>query len=218
VTRDPHFVLGQVVELELPAASMQVSAWTIQAIGSHVWFELHAPVRVTTGDPVRVVGAGNDGAVWCLDTEVVEVRDPGGEQIPLVKVIDNGQWVAVQRREYFRVPATLQVALFLTRSNIPGRACGELVAVTTVDLSGGGVQLETAYTLVIGDAFDLALELPARTIHVSGVVARVVPGRDAMQLVGVELGPMKEHDRAELVRFVHDVERRLRSLRDADDR
>jgi hypothetical protein len=96
----------------------------------------------------------------------------------------------------------LPVALSLTAA----RAIGELVAVTTVDLSGGGLQLETDYALVAGDALELSLELPARTIHVSGTVTRVTA-----RLVGVELGPMLERDRAALVTFVHTVERTLRN-------
>jgi c-di-GMP-binding flagellar brake protein YcgR len=217
----PQLQLGQSVELEL-ASGARVSAWMLQTAASHVWLELHVPTRVTIGDPVKVLGADQDGAVWCLDTEVVEVRDPGGYQVPLVKVVDNGQWVAVQRREYFRVRTTLVVALSVTQSSVPERVGGALIAVSTVDMSGGGLQLETSHALLVGDALDLALELPARTIHVSGVVTRVViepnsplrtPGRDATRLVGVALGAMMERDRAELVRFVHDVERKLRASR-----
>ena len=128
----------------------------------------------------------------------------------------------MQRREYFRVPATLPVTLSVTTTQ--KRGSGDLIAVTTVDLSGGGVQLETDHALQVGDTLELSLQLPARLVHVSGTVTRVapaehgpmrVPGREHLQLVGVELGPMMERDRAELVRFVHDVERKLRSLRDA---
>jgi c-di-GMP-binding flagellar brake protein YcgR len=187
-----------------------------------VWFELQAPVSVEAGDSVMVVGVGDDGAAWGLETEVADVRDPGGTGIPIVKVIDTGQWDAVQRREYYRVPATLRVALCLTASPVPERAVGALVAVTTVDLSGGGLQLETDYALMVGDTLELSLELPTRTIRASGMITRVVVrengpfralGRDSTRLVGVELGPMMERDRAELVRFVHDVERRLRAAR-----
>ena len=129
----------------------------------------------------------------------------------------------MQRREYFRVPATLPVTLSVTTPRNAKQATGDLIAVTTVDLSGGGVQLETDHALEVGDTLELSLGLPARLVHVAGTVTRVapaehdpmrVPGREHVRLVGVELGPMMERDRAELVRFVHDVERKLRSLRD----
>ncbi|HEY1546674.1 MAG TPA: PilZ domain-containing protein [Kofleriaceae bacterium] len=210
------FELGQAVELELTHAKRRVAAWVIQVVDAHVWIELQALAPVSAGERVKLVGTGDDGAVWSLDSAVVEVRDPGESGIPLVKISDTGQRVAAQRREYFRVAATLPVALSVIASPNPTRAMGELVAVTTVDLSGGGMQLETDEVLVVGDALELSLELPARAIHVSGTVMRVTPlessplRRGSIQLVGVELGPMLERDRAELVRFVHDVERKLR--------
>jgi c-di-GMP-binding flagellar brake protein YcgR len=216
------FVLGNTVELEL-AGTKRFPAWTIRVDTSHVWIELHGPAAIRVGERVKLVGVGDDGAAWCLDTEVAEVRDPDGRGIPIVKVIETGRRDPVQRREYFRVSSTLAVVLAVTASPDPERVIGELVAVTTVDLSGGGLQLETDRTLVVGDSLELSLALPTRMIHVSGMVTRVTaadptgalraPGRGAVFLVGVELGSMLERDRAELVTFVHHVERKLRSTR-----
>jgi len=201
---------------------VRVSAWTLQLSGSHVWLELHAVVEVLCGERIKLYASGADGA-WCLDTEVIEVRDPDASGIPLVKVIVPGHPVAVERRDYFRVPATLPVTLSVTASRDASAVIGDLIAVTTVDLSGGGLQLETDHALIVGDVLELSLGLPARMIHVSGTVTRVapavypdpmrVPGRADTRLVCVELGAMMERDRAELVRFVHDVERKLRSTR-----
>jgi Tfp pilus assembly protein PilZ len=206
----PTFELGQTVELEVTSAKRRVAAWVIQVIDAHVWVELQASARIEVGERVKLVGAGDDGAPWCLDSAVVEVRDPGERGIPLVKIRDTGRRVAVQRREYFRVAAAVPVALSVTASPSSTRVMGELVAVTTADLSGGGLQLETDHVLVVGDELELSLGLPTRMIHVAATVTRVTGVRDSIQLVGVELGPMLERDRAELVRFVHDVERKLR--------
>ncbi len=216
------FELGQIIEIELVRTGLRVRAWTLQLVESHIWFELHDAAPVSDGERVKLHGSAAGGA-WCLDTAVTEVLERGAA--PLVKVAVTRPPTTVQRREYFRVPATLPVMLSVAASRGATRATGELIAVTTVDLSGGGVQLETDHALEVGDLLELTLGLPARMIHVTGTVTRVAPpvdedpmrapGGDYVRLVGVELGPMMERDRAELVRFVHDVERKLRTLRDA---
>lgn len=215
-----HFELGQFVEIELVRTRARVRACTLQHVESHLWLELHAATPMSDGERIKLHGDG-----WCLDTVVAEIRESGGGSAPLVKVAVTERPIPVERREYFRVPATLPVMLEVTASRDATHTTGEVVAVMTVDLSGGGIQLETDHALEVGDVLELSLGLPARVIHVSGTVTRVappvqpspmrIPGRDDLRLVGVELGPMMECDRAELVCFVHEVERKLRSLRDA---
>lgn len=215
-----HFELGQVVEIELMRTGERVRAWTVQLAASHIWLELHAVTQISGGERIKLHGDG-----WCLDALIAEVRESDVTRAPLVKVAVTEHPIPVQRREYFRVPATLPVTLSVRASRDVRHATGELIAVTTVDLSGGGVLLETDHALLVGDLLELSLGLPARMIHVSGTVTRVAPpepcgpmrtpGRDDIQIVGVELGPMMERDRAELVLFVHDVERKLRSVRGA---
>jgi c-di-GMP-binding flagellar brake protein YcgR len=103
-----------------------------------------------------------------------------------------------QRRSYVRIEAGRPVIVYHGRH-------GEQLQSLTVDLSGGGLLLDAADTLSIGEEVDFRLTLAPDTTPVKGTarVVRITPeGR-----CGLAFESITDLDRRRLVRFMFERER-----------
>lgn len=133
---------------------------------------LPAPIK---DREVLLMSFTNQSSAYCLEACVVRrVQDP----VPLLTVRLLGPTRRIQRREYVRVPATIDVELaarvvIIVPVNGSEPVSQALIATQTVNLSGGGFAIRHLSSLPVGALFDVKLKIPERERPLS-VTAKVV--------------------------------------------
>ena len=121
------------------------------------------------GDPVRLLHVVQDDARYNLSAIV----EQGGAPTLVVRAMS--EWVRVQQREHvrLRLDARLSADLHADPVGKSVRAPIDLKA-RVLDLSAGGLQLETDGQLHIGDRVFVRFELPTgEPIATTGVIVRI---------------------------------------------
>ena len=194
----------------------------------------HARLRTPSGEqwPVRVAGPEGEDLMLVLLVEPEKPedetarnlgRDPaepvtleftsdygvarfGGEVVleesDLVRFRIHDAPEVVQRREFVRVRSPQPVVLAVTGSGTIGSAYA-------VDVSGGGMLLSGAETLMLGDniRFRLHLDADAPPIKGRGRVVRV--GEGGQRALAFE--QISQQDRERLIHFIFDRQREARA-------
>jgi c-di-GMP-binding flagellar brake protein YcgR len=189
--------------------------------GEHVQVSLPhiglLPATVETTEPaaVVVVLAVGDARVKRLGGSEVAIEHATGRGInrysgtlelddrrpELLRVVLSGDSERIQRREWARVEATLQVSV----KGIDEPVGGETV---TLNISGGGILVKDPWKMPLGIDVRVALEVePGVTIQALGRVVR----EPAPDQKGIRIDSIGREDSERLVRLVR--ERELAALR-----
>jgi hypothetical protein len=121
-----------------------------------------------------------------------------------------------QRRQFFRVPASLVVTLVVSSSSATITAKEDTRALTH-DISGGGLRADTVLALAVGDLVKVTVEVPkglrkslpaelsceAKVMRVESVVRR----NRKLFCVGLEFQFAKETERDRWVQLTFDLQR-----------
>jgi c-di-GMP-binding flagellar brake protein YcgR len=136
---------------------------------------LPAPIK---DREVLLMSFTNQGSAYCLEAIVMRrVQNP----IPLLTVWPLGPVRRIQRREYVRVPATINVELAarVINASVNGRepVSQALIETETVNISGGGFAIRHLSTLPLGALFDVKLKIPeqGKALNVTAKVVRSEP-------------------------------------------
>lgn len=119
----------------------------------------------------------------------------------------------IQRRNYLRVPATIEVAVKGT-----GDKLYHFIA-KTVDVSGGGIAItcKDQYQILVGNLLDCWIVVPLRSgleyIPFTGRVVRVTPPKvpGGNQTVSIMYKQIKEPDRERIIRFCYERQMAMRA-------
>jgi hypothetical protein len=121
-----------------------------------------------------------------------------------------------QRRQFFRVPASLVAALVVTSPHAATTAKEDLRALTQ-DLSGGGIRVDTVLPLALGDLVRVTVEVPrglrkylppemsceAKVVRVESVVRR----NRKLFCAGLQFQFATENERDRWVQLAFDLQR-----------
>jgi c-di-GMP-binding flagellar brake protein YcgR len=121
-----------------------------------------------------------------------------------------------QRRQFFRVPASLVAALVVSSPHAATTAKEDLRALTQ-DLSGGGMRVDTVLPLAVGDLVKVTVEIPrgmrkylpaemsceARVVRVDAVVRR----SRKLFCAGLQFQFATENERDRWVQLTFDLQR-----------
>ena len=167
-----------------------------------------APVSVRDGDVLRITFSNRGWAYEMEAAVVARTQHP----IPLVTVRPSGSPCRVQRRDYVRIPA--EVDIELTARAEPGPESSRApvsraeIATRTVDLSGGGFAIRHSGAVPRGTLFDVKLKIPARDEPLM-LTAQVVqcdpletPGADYSNKIGFAIVTRAEAVRRQIMSFV----------------
>jgi len=122
-----------------------------------------------------------------------------------------------QRRQYFRVPASLNVTLLVITTSDAAMTVKEDPGAMSLDISGGGMRLDTVLPLAVGDLLKVTVEVPkglrkslpgelsceAKVMRVESVVRR----NRKLFCVGIEYKFAREPERDRWVQLTFDLQR-----------
>lgn len=162
---------------------------------------IRAPVRE---DTVLLVSYITGRSVYCIESAILErVRQP----VPLLRVRPLAPPRSIQRREYVRVPALVDIELTpqVVTMGADGQPVGPVdIRARTHNLSGGGFAVHHPQPIRIDTLFDVKLKLPGTSdpIALAAKVVRCELGED----------PTKERYYDVGFAFVHVVESLRRKI------
>jgi c-di-GMP-binding flagellar brake protein YcgR len=129
----------------------------------------------------------------------------------LVLVRCDGQPRKIQRRDYVRVPAMIDV--HLTARLVKANATAEeravyVITTTTVDISGGGFNIRHGMPLQMGSLYDLKMTIPTleQSLSLTAKVVRMEPGFNRMNRTYYDIGfdfiRLDEKFRRQIIKYV----------------
>ncbi|MCP8616718.1 flagellar brake protein [Salirhabdus salicampi] len=166
--------------------------------------ETGKPEFLFTGTECIAKFLGKDEAVYTFRTEVT---GRGNEQAPVLHMSYPGddQLMKIQRRKFLRVPAELDVSVRDSHQTFSP------FTTKTVDLSGGGLAIETGHTPFIqkGSIIHVWLVLPFKSneyhyINARAKVVRIFYDTDENETVeyaSLQFTDIIEQDQQEIIRY-----------------
>jgi hypothetical protein len=76
---------------------------------------------------------------------------------------------------------------------------------STVDLSLGGVRLETPYSLEPGESLEISIAIGSRAVKCRGKVVHILRGAGQSLMAGVRFEELPKQDRAYLKEYISEV-------------
>jgi hypothetical protein len=202
-------LIGQAVQVR--ARNLVLPAVVYSAAGPHILLSLgplpEIPAALTIEASIKLRYATSLG-LHELSTFIVSV---GGKENVTLSLAHTREGQTIQRRNFFRVPACLSVAVNFARN---GYADGRAI---TQDISAGGMRLETALHAALGDQLQLVVQTPRNfrrnlppELTCRGRVVRVL--EEALRgaqysSLGVEFAFELERERDRWVQLSFDLQR-----------
>jgi c-di-GMP-binding flagellar brake protein YcgR len=133
------------------------------------------------------------------------------EPLPLIGVVTEGSVQKVQRRDYVRVPAMLDIQLFarvVTAGAGPEEASTNLISTRTVNLSGGGFMINHSAPPRLGSIYETRLRLPIEkeplklTAKVVRCESNLDPVKGTYYSVGFAFVQLQENVRRRIVSYI----------------
>ncbi|MEZ5065270.1 MAG: PilZ domain-containing protein [bacterium] len=215
----PSPVVNQRILLAIPTGAFEGSYVTKVLDRTSTGYKVYAPsfrgtiLPIPPGDILRVHFSSND-THWEYDTRILE-RYPG----PIPTILISGPDASlerVQRRSFFRLGANVPIGIDprspLPQTPPPGPPCEG----TSVNLSGGGLLLESPELYPEGALLDLSIALPddePPVIVRSEVVrdaGRASPGARATWFLAVEFLELPEVAQERITRYIYLLQRAVR--------
>jgi c-di-GMP-binding flagellar brake protein YcgR len=129
----------------------------------------------------------------------------------LVLIRCEGQPRKIQRRDYVRVPAMIDVRLtarLAMLSATPEERAAYAITTTTVDISGGGFNIHNSMPLEMDSLYDVKMNIPTleKPLSVTAKVVRVEPAlnrmKDTYYDIGFDFIMLEEPVRRQIVKYV----------------
>lgn len=183
--------------------------------------EVEMPIDINTGR-VKVIPEGSYIKVWYTTNEqghfTFETKVLGSktEQVPLLLIEQPKYIKRLQRRDYLRIPASVEVAF-----KVRGKK-DDWQVVRTIDISGGGLQFVLPFPkeIYITQELEGWIVLPFNNgniehIKFQGTVVRVMQPHEDVKAnwVSIKINQLKENMREKIIRFCYEkqVEYRKKS-------
>lgn len=215
---DPRPTLNQRILLSIPSGAFEGSYLTKVLETHNADYKVYAPsfrgtiLPIPPGEKLSVHFSG-DNAHYEYECRILE-RYPG--PIPTILISGpDGSVRRVQRRSFFRLGANIPVAIEplapLPGTPPPGPPCQGV----SVNLSGGGLLLESTELYPEGALLELSLEIPdgrpaARTrAEVVRDGGRATPGARATWFLGVEFLDIAEELQERITRYIYLLQRAI---------
>ena len=215
----PAPVVNQRILLVIPTGAFEGSYVTKVLDEPAEGYKVYAPsfrgtiLPIPPGESLRVHFSAND-VHWEYDCEILE-RFPG--PIPTILISGpNDSLERVQRRSFFRLGANVPVGIEpispLPGSPPPGPPCEG----TSVNLSGGGLLLESPELYPEGSILELALSIPddeppasvrAEVIRDAG---RASPGARSTWFLATEFLDLEDEVQERITRYIYLLQRAVR--------
>jgi c-di-GMP-binding flagellar brake protein YcgR len=184
----------------------------VDAIGEN-GIVLYAPltstgtVAVPPGTPLTVFFKGSF-ANYAFESEVIAAAYGN---VPLITIKAPLKLTKIQRRDFYRVGTMITV-----RFRRQQQESDEAYEGLSVDLSGGGVSVNTPVELELEELLDLELLIPkGQPIRVQGKVMRLQPAKPrGLFQAGINFTDITKQDRKRLLDFVVERQYILRDLGD----
>lgn len=169
-----------------------------------------------TGSTIMVWYISNEQGQFSFATKVLGLKR---EQVPLLILEKPVNYQRVQRRDFLRVPVTIETAYKIKISKQK-----EWNVLKTVDLSGGGMQFILPFPIELaeGEVIEGWIVLPFRNgmidhIKYEGEILRIqLPHEKAkVNWVSVRFTDIQEKDRAKIIRFCYEKQVDLKKKRES---
>jgi c-di-GMP-binding flagellar brake protein YcgR len=158
-----------------------------------------------------------DGSVYSFEARVAKrIQVP----LPMLVLSTEGVVRRVQRRDFVRIPATLDVFLVArvvkVRSGADSKADVNFITARTVDISGGGFAIHHPAPPKLGDLYDVRLSIPGKneSLALTAKVVRAELIGNPMNQLYYDLGfcfvQMKESIRRQIITFIFEYQRKSR--------
>jgi len=146
--------------------------------------------------------------VFAVDARVLKLM-PSPNSLVLVRC--EGKTRKIQRRDYVRVPAMIDVRL--TGRPVMARAISEartvyVITTTTVDISGGGFSIHHDMPLQMGSLYDVRMKIPTleQPLSLTAKVVRMEPALNRMNKtyydIGFDFTLLDERLRCQIIKYV----------------
>ncbi|WP_077596479.1 flagellar brake protein [Oceanobacillus kimchii] len=178
-------------------------------------YPVHKETLKTTffnvGTYFSAVYVGEDDAIYRFPTKITFRKKAKIPSLYITKPNEE-QWSRIQRREYVRVDATIDIAVHSVLQQF------EPFTTTTLDISGGGVAIlaPKEVELVLSEMVDIWMPLERKyqnKIHYAYAQAEIVTIRELnirMNVVSLHFHSITQKDRQEIIRYCFDKEREKR--------
>jgi c-di-GMP-binding flagellar brake protein YcgR len=174
--------------------------------------EIAMPIREGRLVPIPVnscvkVMYYRDNGQYCFSAKVLDRRKG---KIPIVRILAISEVKKIQRRDYYRLNATLPIRVcFMDEKPDNEYSC---IDTHTIDISGGGLKFASKENFSNADQMICQLTLKDKTLNIKArkVRSSSVYGEEFSFEIGVEFVDVEERIRDEIVNFIFDEQRRLR--------
>lgn len=161
-------------------------------------------VPLRKNQPLTIFFTGNNAAYKFNAVVVSRVSKP----VALLILKKAGSINRIQRREYFRIDAGIDVKYRLLDHD--GEPVGDIREVTTIDISGGGLKLIVDENLSKGTLIGMFVDLP--NIDDTMITGRVINNYNLTDItaIGVEFVEIDHYTRENIISWLFDYQRELR--------
>ncbi|MGV2620298.1 UNVERIFIED_CONTAM: PilZ domain-containing protein [Halobacillus marinus] len=175
------------------------------------------PIHSVTGRPgfflegavFKVSFVDNQQAVYSFEATVVG-REKRTIPVILLQLPDKQEWKRVQRRQYVRVPANVDIAVEVD---------GVPFTTVTHDISGGGVLIVKPSTKIFpsDSPVEMTIVLPMKSgsyhyVRAVGELVREIEGTDQRpERASLEFSDIEEQDRQTIIRYCFEQQMKLRT-------
>jgi c-di-GMP-binding flagellar brake protein YcgR len=202
--------VGQSVQVLIPVGPRTVPCVAVVVDVGERTFDTSRPYRHTLKIPVEVdqltLTLTLPDAVYTFRCPVVKVNEEG----VTLGMPEPEEVQRVQRREFVRVPTSLEV-LVEPELELDSLAFGPPFKAPLADISGGGCSLVSPVEIKRGDRLRVTMDLPEEgVISLLGKVMRCAPiqtPKGQRYSCGLDFGSMVEGLRSKLVRYVFAMQR-----------
>jgi len=130
---------------------------------------------------------------------------------PLLQLDRVSEIIKIQRRNYYRLKVIKQIKVRKV-VNIKENLYEEYFSAALVDLSGGGIGINSTEKLDANDLVEIDMELSSKTINMYGRVVRIellIKSKQEMYNYGIHFEKITEIERNIIMRFIFDEQRKL---------
>ncbi len=130
---------------------------------------------------------------------------------PLLQLDRVSEIIKIQRRNYYRLKIIKQIKVRKV-VNIKEKLYEEYFSAALVDLSGGGIGINSTEKLDANDIVEINMELSSKIINMYGRVVRIellIKSKQEMYNYGIHFEKITEIERNIIMRFIFDEQRKL---------
>lgn len=211
--------IGTILTLETNDDSEEVQRFRCRVVeqkGSSLYIDY--PINTQTGRTdffpngtfLFAYFVGNDQSIYKFYTEIIDRKR---EKVPMLMLrYDQNKLTKIQRREYVRVDANLDVSITDPEGEV------EVFTSVTKDISGGGLSVILPANIEVrsGIPVDLLIVLRTREEEIDYIFTRAETirtfelAKEAKQLLSLKFVDIYEQDRQQIIQFCFETQLKAR--------